>query len=236
MLIPAKFILHKSPSPPDKTSCKEQAVISYFQGFLAWKQHEIPHIGRGVAALAREVLLEPLLRWFRLRKVIHHIPRKSQLLDVGCGRSAVFLRTIGPRIEQGIGVDFKVKEMQIENVQTIQLKLADQLPFADNSFDVVTMLAVLEHIEQEKPILREIYRVLKPDGKLVLTVPSVWSKPILEFLSYRLKIIDEMEIRDHKRYYNRSRLRRVLIQDTQFRNFNHQYFQLWMNNFCTVTK
>lgn len=165
-----------------------------------------------------------------------HVPPDAKVLDVGCGRAAAFLRAIAPRIQQGVGVDFKVKEMQLENIQTVQLKLADQLPFADASFDVVTMLAVLEHIEQEKPILREIHRVLRPGGKLVLTVPSVWSQPVLEFLSYRLKIVDEAEIRDHKRYYNRRKLKQVLISETQFSSFDHRYFQLWMNNFCTVVK
>ncbi|MBF2048864.1 class I SAM-dependent methyltransferase [Leptolyngbya sp. NK1-12] len=165
-----------------------------------------------------------------------HIPSGARVLDVGCGRSAAFLRTIAPRIDYGVGVDFKVKEMQLENIQTVQLKLAHKLPFADAGFDVVTMLAVLEHIEHEKPILQEIYRVLKPDGKLVLTVPSVWAQPVLEFLSYRLKIVDEAEIRDHKRYYNRTKLQQVLVKETGFRNFKHHYFQLGMNNFCTVVK
>lgn len=186
--------------------------------------------------MAREVLLEPLLRWFRFRKVMSHIPTGSKVLDIGCGRSAAFLRAISPKIDQGIGVDFKVKEMQVENIQTIQLKLAHQLPFADASFDVVTMLAVLEHIEHERPILQEVHRVLRPNGKLVLTVPSRWSQPVLEFLAYRLKIVDELEIRDHKRYYDRTRLRKVLVGDAQFRGFQHRYFQLWMNNFCTVIK
>lgn len=186
--------------------------------------------------MAREVLLEPFLRWLRLRQVLPHIPVGCQLLDVGCGHAAAFLRAIAPRVDRAVGIDFKVKEMQFENIQTVQQHLADQLPFEDASFDVVTMLAVLEHIEQEKQILREVHRVLKPNGKLVLTVPSVWSQPVLEFMSYRLKIVDEREIRDHKRYYNRSRLKQVLVGDTQFHHFNHRYFQLWMNNFCTVTK
>lgn len=186
--------------------------------------------------MAHDALLEPLLRWFRFHKVSPHIPRGTKVLDVGCGRSAAFLQAISPKIEQGIGVDFKVKEMQIKNIRTIQLRLAYELPFPDSSFDVVTMLAVLEHIEHEKSILQEIHRVLKPNGKLVLTVPSVWSQPILEFLSYRLKIVDEAEIRDHKRYYDRTRLKKVLVEDAEFRNFNHYYFQFWMNNFCTAIK
>lgn len=186
--------------------------------------------------LAREVLLEPLLRRMRFRQVMPQIPVGARLLDVGCGHSALFLKAAADRIESGMGVDFKVEPLRWRNIQTLQLKLTDVLPFAEASFDVVTMLAVLEHIEQEKAILQEIHRVLKPGGKLVLTVPSVWAQPVLEFLSYRLKLVDEQEIRDHKRYYTRARLEAVLIQATGFHGFRHRYFQLGMNNFCTVLK
>ena len=98
------------------------------------------------------------------------------------------------------------------------------------------MLAVLEHIEYEESILQEIYRILKPSGKLVLTVPSIWAKPVLEFLAYRLKIVDEHEIHDHKRYYNRKKLRSVLVEKSGFSTFQHRYFQIFMNNFCIVAK
>lgn len=183
----------------------------------------------------QEPWLEPRLRWLRFRKIAAQIPAGCRLLDIGCGRSAWFLQQMSSRIEQGVGVDFKVKPMQIGNLQTIPLRLTENLPFADASFDRVTMLAVLEHLEHEQPILQEVRRVLKPDGKLVLTVPSVWAKPVLELLAYRLKLVDEQEIRDHKRYYNRVCLQKVL-QETQFTDFQHHYFQLWMNNFCSVTR
>jgi ubiquinone/menaquinone biosynthesis C-methylase UbiE len=186
--------------------------------------------------ISNEPFLEPLLRRMRLQRVKPHIPHNSVVLDVGCGRSATFLRTIFPYIKQGIGVDFKVENTQLSNIQTIQIILDDRLPFEDSSFDVVTMLAVLEHIENERQILKEIYRVLVPGGKLVITVPSIWSQPVLEFLAYKLKIVSEAEIRDHKRYYNRQKLKRALVEVTGFQEFNHQYFQFWMNNFCTVVK
>lgn len=184
----------------------------------------------------REAVLEPLLRWMRIRRVVAHIPPNSIVLDVGCGHSATFLRAISSKIQYGIGVDFKVGVSDFDNIKTLQLRLDEQLPFEDNSFDVVTMLAVLEHLEYEHQILQEIHRVLKPNGKLVLTVPSVWSKPVLEFLSYRLKIVNEAEIRDHKRYYDRKKLKVLLTDKTQFHQFRHQYFQFRMNNFCTVVK
>lgn len=183
-----------------------------------------------------EALLEPVLRQWRLYQVKPWIPPGANLLDIGCGRSATFLKAVAPHIHQGVGVDFKVQPTQTQNIQTMQIKLAHQLPFANSSFDVVTMLAVLEHIEYEKAILLEVQRVLREGGKLILTVPSIWAQPVLEFLSYRVQIIDEAEIRNHKRYYNCDRLKNVLINELNFQNFYHRYFQFWMNNFCTVSK
>lgn len=184
----------------------------------------------------KEPFLEPILRKIRLQRVINHIPKNSLLLDVGCGTSAAFLKAISPNLKQGFGVDFKVDDAQFNNIQTTQLRFDNKLPFDDASFDVVTMLAVLEHIEKEQEILKEIYRVLVPGGKLIITVPSVWSQPVLELMAYKLKIVSEAEIRDHKRYYNREKLHKVLIENIGFDVFNHEYFQLWMNNFCTVVK
>jgi ubiquinone/menaquinone biosynthesis C-methylase UbiE len=184
----------------------------------------------------KEALLEPLLRQMRLYKVSSYIPQNAKVLDIGCGRRASLLKAIAPKIQYGVGIDFKVEPVPVRNVKTLQLKLDRDLPFEDKCFDVVTMLAVLEHIEHEQAILNEIRRVLKKKGKLVLTVPSIWSQSVLEFLSYRLRIIDEAEIRDHKRYYNRERLNDVLIREAKFTNFEHRYFQFWMNSLCIVTK
>lgn len=186
--------------------------------------------------IVKEPFLEPILRKMRLSRVVSHIPKGCVLLDVGCGQTATFLKSISPHVKQGTGVDFKVNGFEVNNIKTVRLKFDNKLPFYDSSFDVVTMLAVLEHIQYEHDVLREIYRVLVPGGKLILTVPSVWSRPILEFLAYRLKIVSEAEIRDHKRYYNRQKLKHALVKVAGFEDFHHQYFQLWMNNFCTAVK
>lgn len=98
------------------------------------------------------------------------------------------------------------------------------------------MLAVIEHLSNPIAMLREIERLLVPNGILLLTAPSHAAKPVLEFLSYKLHIIDEREIRDHKRYYNKCDFIEFLAQVPKLKLIQHNYFQCGMNNFLKVQK
>lgn len=113
--------------------------------------------------------------------------------------------------------------------------MTDALPFASESIDVVTMLAVLEHLSDPPNMVKEIGRVLKKNGRIMITVPSKAAQPALEFLSYRLKIVNADEIKDHKKYYNRAELEKLFSQAGMLIE-HHGYFQLGMNNFCIIKK
>ena len=185
----------------------------------------------------REPILEPLLRKLRIRRVLPSIRRhyNCRLLDIGCGWDARLLRDVEPYIAFGTGVDFKVPEMIEGKLRTENLTLLDSLPYVDKSFDLVTMLAVLEHLENPQAILTEIRRVLVPAGELVLTVPSRAARPVIEFLAFRLGVISYEEVADHKAYYDRVSLTN-LLEMTGFCVLEHRYFQLGMNNFCVALK
>lgn len=184
-----------------------------------------------------EPFLEPILRSFRVRRVLPYVRRHDHchLLDIGCGWEARFLKAVEPHISKGVGVDFKAPNISTQKIQTQSVTLEDSLPFADESFNVVSMLAVLEHLDQPEAILREIHRVLCVGGELVLTVPSNAAKPVLEFLAFRIGIVNPEEIADHKAYYNKDSLARILDL-TGFTVIKHAYFQLGMNNFCVAKK
>lgn len=49
----------------------------------------------------------------------------------------------------------------------------DQLPFADGAFDVVTMMHVIEHVKDPAGVLKDLSRVLSPNGKLLIATPDI---------------------------------------------------------------
>jgi len=60
---------------------------------------------------------------------------------------------------------------------------ASQLPFKNNSFDIVLCTEVIEHVENQVKAFDEMFRVLKKGGYLVLTTPNKLFKPLFDFLS-----------------------------------------------------
>lgn len=96
----------------------------------------------------------------------------GRLLDVGCGTKPY--RSLFA-VNAYIGLD-------IDSEASRQRGIADHLydgkafPFADGSFDSILCNQVLEHVFNPEEFLGEIARVLKPGGKLLLTVPFVWDE------------------------------------------------------------
>ena len=180
----------------------------------------------------KEPILEPILRKMRLKQVLPYLRQypNCKLLDIGCGWQAKLLRSVEPYIASGIGVDFKAPAISTDKIKTLSLTLQDKLPFEDRSFDFITMLAVMEHLDNDEAILEECARLLKPGGGLLITVPSWYAKPVLEFLSYKLNLINPTEIRDHKRYYNKEDLVALVDKVPSLQIREHAYFQWKFNN------
>ncbi|EKD29982.1 MAG: hypothetical protein ACD_78C00197G0017 [uncultured bacterium (gcode 4)] len=158
--------------------------------------------------------------------------------DTGSWYNFLFLRAIADRIQKWYAVD---RVLNIKNhpdtIETIESDLNEGISLESDSLDIVTSMAILEHLHTPEQYLKEIYRILKPQGTLIMTVPSVYAKPVLEFLAYRLGVISEVEIRDHKEYYDRSKLKDILKRaGFSEENIRHSYFQFGMNNFVVAVK
>ncbi len=186
----------------------------------------------------KEQIFEPVLRRMRIGKVIDEIKniKNCGILDIGCGFDHSFLSVAEPYIEHGTGVDFKVQESVSRKVKIINMTLDESLPFNDCSFDAVTMLAVLEHIDKPRHIVSEVRRVLKSKGKFILTVPGKRAKPLLEFLAFKLGVVNRKEIEDHKKYYDLYEIKELISGIDGLEIVKHQHFQFGMNNFCVIQK
>ena len=118
--------------------------------------------------VGRRAILEEFLRGI-IEKVEAKNPR---ILDVGCGTGAnlEMLANFG----EAEGVD--VSDDALEFCRLKKLKatkgLAEKLPFADESFDVVTALDVVEHLDDDVAGLKEMNRVLKSGGRTLIFVPA----------------------------------------------------------------
>ena len=100
------------------------------------------------------------------------------VLDVGsgAGNMAHHLAHYG----HVIGLDYNARPLAVAALRALDVcqGFGDQLPFADESFDLVALLDTVEHIANEFGVLDECVRVLKPGGKLIVTVPAfmwLWS-------------------------------------------------------------
>lgn len=102
----------------------------------------------------------------------------KNVLDIGCGMGygTVFMATVAGMV---IGVDYSEEtihnnQIRCKDIKNISFKIAKvpPLPFEDNSFDVVTSFQFIEHIAAQTTFLKECLRVLKPNGKLLITTPN----------------------------------------------------------------
>lgn len=127
--------------------------------------------------------------WFRARNQLivwalqHYFPEARKFLEVGCG-TAFVLWGIGqacPEIELSGSEIFceglRFAAERLSNGTLFQMD-ARQIPF-DAEFDVIGAFDVLEHIEEDEYVLRQMYKALRPRGGLMLTVPQhpwLWSQ------------------------------------------------------------
>ncbi len=96
-----------------------------------------------------------------------------RILDLGTGTGTMLpeLRRFGDA--QGVDADEQaVAFCHARGEDRVQRLTSSELPFADDSFDLLTTLDVLEHIEDDRGALREVARVLAPGGRMVATVPA----------------------------------------------------------------
>ncbi|MBF0153221.1 MAG: class I SAM-dependent methyltransferase [Magnetococcales bacterium] len=107
----------------------------------------------------------PVLAWMgRQLANLRHLAPGDRLLDLGCG-SGVVMRCARPHFRFVAGLDLAVEIVRLARVEgSVVCGEAAALPFREASLDVVVCFAALHHVLDHAPLVREVYRVLKPGG------------------------------------------------------------------------
>lgn len=187
-------------------------------------------------------ILENYLAKKRARMAESLIPdklRQGRILDIGCGTTPYFLINTG--FKEKYGIDPSLAEANSYNeikLQRLDIVTNPRLPFQDNFFNVITMLAVIEHIEKDAVVslLKEINRTLKPGGRFILTTPCPWADKLLKLMA-RLNLVSQVEIAEHKFALNHPALTNYL-EHAGFKEgkIHLGYFELYFNNWGYAEK
>ena len=168
--------------------------------------------------------------------------RRGRIADIGCGNYPVFL--MRTEFAEKYGLDkispSNAKEMQEYDINFVRCDIeeGERLPFQNEYLDVVTMLAVFEHIEPEvlPGILEEIHRVLKRGGMFILTTPAYWTDGILRVMA-KLNLVSPVEIEEHKDAYSTRKIYHLLTASPfSGDKIKHGYFEALMNIWVTAEK
>jgi len=189
-------------------------------------------------------LLEPILADLRAQKANKLIPsslRSGRILDIGCGTYPYFLAHTS--FEEKFAIDQlplssqTASELKIESF-TLDLEIKPQLPFEDNFFESVTLLAVVEHLDPSLMaiLFKEVYRVLKPGGKVILTTPAAWSDGLLKFMAH-VNLVSAEEIHEHAYAYTLPLLGWYFGQaGFEMTKVKFGYFEFILNMWATAQK
>lgn len=197
---------------------KKFSQYSCTSGWALWYSKVAPFKGRRV-----------------VKTLLNYKKPESKLLDLGCG-TGLTLAFLAQAFPNSIGCDIGTKEVAATKdiLKHHGLKIpvikynGQKLPFSDNSFDIVTFIEVIEHVNNPDLVLEEIERVLKPDGILHISTANKWW-PIephfkLPFLSYLPKKVADWYVSICKRGDSYQNI--ILPSYSQFTKMVNKYFEV----------
>lgn len=185
--------------------------------------------------------LEPLLARLRARQANRLITddlRQGRILDIGCGSYPYFLSHTS--FKEKFALDKHPPASEIDAIQWYQLDLNSEpkLPFENEYFQAITLLAVVEHLDPSSLVglFKEAFRVLSPGGSLIMTTPAAWSDRLLHWMA-RANLVSEEEIDEHVYAYTLPLLGWYFGKaGFSMDKIEFGYFELWMNLWARATK
>lgn len=148
-------------------------------------------------------ILSPWLRKHRIKAVKPYL--QGKILDFGCGIGAL-ADICGDKAYTGVDAD--EESIEIARNRHPELTFISELP-NDEQFDIITMLAVIEHIKEPAELLEKISAILKSKGKILLTTPHPWVEHIHRF-GAKIKLFSEEACQEHENLFDHNGMNNIL--------------------------
>lgn len=138
--------------------------------------------------------------WIARALASHRHPR---VLDIGCGTGFNLEELRARGVGRAVGLDIATDALvycRERGLRALVRGDGSRLPFADGSFDVITALDLIEHLDDDEGALREMLRVLAPGGHVVIFTPAfrfLWS--LQDVVSHHFRRYTSSELRDKLR-------------------------------------
>jgi len=175
---------------------------------------------------------------FSLIKSYHNpLVSRPKILDLGCGMGIMAKES--QNVGDYYGVDaseLAVNFCKQRGVKNIRQGDATDIPYPDSQFDIVLLMDVIEHIENDSKVITEVIRVLKPSGIVIITAPAfqfLWGQTDTIHQHYRRYRLSQLKFRlEQKRLFilKASYMNTLLFLPIVFLRMLSKYFHLPMKS------
>jgi SAM-dependent methyltransferase len=178
--------------------------------------------------------LDRALQTMRINKAKKFIRPQDSVLDIGSADGVMFEKLRG-YISRGTGVDPVLKQRIDKDFYTLLPGYFPEVCPVGETYDVITMLAVLEHIPDasQEELADNCYEYLRPAGRVIITVPSPRVDNILAIL-LKLRLIHGMSLEEHYGFKPEDTER--IFSSPRFKLLHKSTFQLGLNNLFIFQK
>ena len=172
--------------------------------------------------------LDRFIQRWRMRQALRFVPTDARVIDIGAHEGELFT-ALGKALERGFGIE-PLRQTKLDAVNfTVVPGFFPAVRPPEKGWNAITMLAVLEHIPTaEQPVLASAcHELLKPGGRVIITVPSKAVDHILAVLRW-LHLIDGMSLEEH--YGFEPADTEKIFSAPGFRLIHRSRFQLGLNH------
>ena len=182
-------------------------------------------------------LLTGLIRKQRLAMVTPYL--KGDVLEVGCSDGSM-LYAAGGDLGRYVGIDINEEALAravatFPEHQFLRCNIEHEAFGFSEEFDVVLMLALIEHVFNQGHLLDQCRLALRPGGSIVLTTPTVFGNDVVHRIGQSLGLFNKAVSDEHIVIYNKTRLLAAAAKKG-FELSHYRRFQLGSNQLAVLRK